>query len=261
MSWLGNRGLVVERGGEGREWALTFLGLCSTLGQILLGAWLSRVVSALFYLKASPENWPPIPQYSRICGWPWVSLNKWYEISRLSPQEKLRRGLPGKPCHPFMRLPLAFWMDVSERSLSPCGLGNGLCPPALDLSCLTVPLTPLPCPLAPFVLSPPSVLFVQLWASSCPSVSIEPAWPASPPAGVIIHSHISSAHLGWTTHLAPASCRRAVSRVVCRANSYRCPGAGEYHPLPGSSSTWLPRSSSVTHPGAPRDWFSRTPSL
>lgn len=44
VSWLWLGKLVLERGGEGGEWALIFLGLWETLGRVLLGAPLSRAI-------------------------------------------------------------------------------------------------------------------------------------------------------------------------------------------------------------------------
>lgn len=48
-----------------------------------------------------------------------------------------------------------------------------------------------------------------------------PAWWASPLAGIIIHSHISKPHLGWTTYRALASCRGAAARVTAEEAATR----------------------------------------
>lgn len=106
--------------------------------------------------------------------------------------------------------------------------------PELSPDCLA-PQTPLPRPLAPFVLPPTSVPFVQLWASSGPSLSVEPAWPASPPSGVLILSHTVA--LAWAGRSTAHSCflQESCSQGHCRASSCRWyPGGRECSSLLGS---------------------------
>lgn len=69
MTW--ETGSLERRGGG--ECTLTFLGLWETLGRALPGAWLSRVMSTLLHLKASPGSRPQ-PLLSMIRGWRWGKL-------------------------------------------------------------------------------------------------------------------------------------------------------------------------------------------
>lgn len=112
-------------------------------------------------------------------------------------------------------------MDMAEQSLSLMAREMAPCQLAPVFSCLPVPQTPLPCPLAPFLLPSPSVLFVQLWPSSCPSLSG-------------ISSHISCPHSGWTTYHALGSCRRAASSVPAEgAAADDAQESVSVHPFPG----------------------------
>lgn len=89
-------------------------------------------------------------------------------------------------------------------------------------SCLPVAQTPFPCPLPPFLLPPPSVLFL----SNCglPLVLLSPS----------IFSRISCPLSGGTTYHALGSCRRAASRVTAEgAAADDAQESGNVPPFPG----------------------------